>query len=98
MSTQPRFATYAEAQAHQMSEWLEGRPWHNPWGPDGSYGEERHDGECCPDFSCCRPDLIWPKARRLAFASASEADRHHMLLGALSTLTRDHGATVLGEE
>jgi len=37
-------------------------------------GESVHNdatGECCPDFSCCKPDLLWPKADRVKFAEAT---------------------------
>jgi hypothetical protein len=31
----------------QTLAWAQGRPYHNPV-----------DDECCPDFSCCHPDLF----------------------------------------
>lgn len=31
----------------QMVKWAMGEPYHN-----------RIDDECCPDFSCCRPDMF----------------------------------------
>jgi len=80
------FTTYDEAAEYQLREWAEGRPWHNPWSPNGSCGKERHDGECCPDFSCCVPDMIWAKERRYAFVAADHATRSQMLRGALVNL------------
>lgn len=65
----PEFEGYTEASNYQIEEWVEGRPWHNPWAPDGSYGKGLRDGECCPDFSCCGAPLS-PKEDRLAFAAA----------------------------
>lgn len=70
--------TYAAAQAFQLLEWVAGRPWHNPFAPDGSYGEKRTDGECCPDFSCCVPGIA-PQSQREAFANADDAARNSML-------------------
>lgn len=31
----------------QLLAWAQGRPYHNTV-----------DDECCPDFSCCHPDLL----------------------------------------
>lgn len=44
------------------------------------------DGECCPDFSCCRPELLQPVEIRKAFATASDKERNKFLgafLGAM---------------
>lgn len=30
-------------------------------------GNSVHDGQCCPDFSCCRPELLAPKEERELF-------------------------------
>lgn len=43
----------------QLKKWEEGQSLHN---------EER--GECCPDFSCCQPNLLAPSHERQAFAKA----------------------------
>lgn len=40
---------YQERVRVQTFAWAEGRPYHN-----------RVDDECCPDFSCCHPDLMEP--------------------------------------
>ena len=37
----------------QLSAWVEGKP--------------IHADQCTPDFSCCRPDLLWPKEKREQF-------------------------------
>lgn len=63
-----QFKDYKSASAHQLMEWVEGRPWHNPFTPDGRYGEKPEDGECCPDFSCCVPDVLQPREKREEFA------------------------------
>lgn len=72
--------TYKEAQDHQLSEWVAGRPWHNPFNHDNT----RHDGdtrqgECCPDFSCCVPEMLATEAARKAFAKAGIDTRMEML-------------------
>ena len=38
---------YYERVRVQTFAWAEGRPYHN-----------RIDDECCPDFSCCQPELF----------------------------------------
>lgn len=94
----PTFENYQDAAQHQLREWAEGRPWHNPWAPDGSFGEGRGDGECCPDFSCCRPDLIWNRERRFAFVAAQGEERYRMLISALVNLTDPNTVYVAGGE
>ena len=42
--------TYKERDLYQLDEWVKGNPIHN-----------NVDDECCPDFSCCRPELLAPK-------------------------------------
>lgn len=39
-------------------------------------------GECCPDFSCCRPDLLLPLAERQRFVS-DPSSRDEIMFGAL---------------
>jgi hypothetical protein len=89
MSDAPIFTNYETATQHQLREWAEGRPWHNPWSPGATtpfYGDTR-EGECCPDFSCCRPDMIWNRERRYAFVGADDDTRSQMLFGAIFNLT-----------
>ena len=38
---------YHERMKSQALAWAQGRPYHEPI-----------DDECCPDFSCCHPDLF----------------------------------------
>lgn len=35
-------------------------------------GRSEHDDEglCCPDFSCCFPELLWPVEERRVFKAA----------------------------
>jgi hypothetical protein len=42
--------------------------------------------ECCPDFSCCRPKLLWPVEKREKFVAADQGTREKMMMGALTAL------------
>jgi hypothetical protein len=44
----------------QLKQWLNGESIHNT-----------DRDECCPDFSCCRPEFMAPKEERERFAKAS---------------------------
>lgn len=69
----------------QLADWLNGNP--------------VHDGlrdECCPDFSCCHPELLWPKERRQEFAAASDQERVPMSVMALRALLESSGHQVSG--
>ncbi len=56
----------------QTQRWLGGKPVHNDV-----------DGECCPDFSCCQPELLAPIETREAFVRANEDARMSMLMSFL---------------
>ena len=56
--------------AEQVSLWVAGDSVHND--TDGQ-------DECCPDFSCCLPDLLVHKEMRLQFQN--EPDQKYKLLG-----------------
>lgn len=45
--------------------------------------------ECCPDFSCCHPKLLWPEEKRRAFAAADQGTREKMSMGALGAMVAD---------
>lgn len=53
----------------QLVAWVRGRSLHN---------EDRD--ECCPDFSCCRPELLAPLGERERFLAADDDGRHGMLI------------------
>ena len=53
----------------QLKEWVEGNSIHN----------DARD-ECCPDFSCCEPELLADRQTRETFANANDETRHEMLL------------------
>jgi len=57
----------------QLEEWVKGNPIHN---------NERN--ECCPDFSCCCPDLLADERTRKEFAAAGDEKRMAMLMMFLS--------------
>lgn len=46
--------------------------------------------ECCPDFSCCQPHLLWPKEMREMFRDHPER-REAMLFSSLMSLIKDMG-------
>lgn len=73
----------SEASERQLKAWVEGDPEHNDV-----------DSECCPDFSCCRPDLLAPEHERRAFATADENVRMQMLGGFLGRAFASHGKKV----
>lgn len=52
-------------------------------------GDSKHNlerDECCPDFSCCEPGLLWSKEDRVMFAEADKDLREQMLMGSLVSL------------
>lgn len=63
----------------QIDRWLSGESLHRS--VPGLEG-----GECCPDFSCCKPELKQPEEIRRAFVGANAADRHKFLKMFLSAL------------
>lgn len=62
--------TYREAVEFQVEEWAKGNPLHNPVNPENGLYE---GGECCPDFSCCNPDMLMPEESRQKFLEAHKA-------------------------
>lgn len=52
----------------QLEQWVAGNPQHN-----------HVLDECCPDFSCCRPELLAPEHERRAFQKANAVARAGML-------------------
>jgi len=66
----------------QLQKWVEGESIHNHNPPPVSivdqHGnvvgtEKTKGGMCCPDFSCCQPELKWPKQQRERFAEVHRA-------------------------
>jgi hypothetical protein len=71
----------SEASEAQLAKWVEGEPEHN-----------HVDNECCPDFSCCKPEFLAPERERLAFAAAEPGGkiRMEMLGGFLGRAIASH--------
>lgn len=73
----------------QLNKWIEGEP---------LCPNDR--GECCPDFSCCQPELLVDRRVRQAFAEANDELRMSMLgmfLGeALGTMHPGKKVHILG--
>ena len=74
----------------QLERWVAGDPQHNHDLPDG--------GECCPDFSCCRPELLAPVEVRETFAKATEEQRDGMLMMFLGGLIAGHEGIYIVED
>jgi hypothetical protein len=69
--------TYKERCDNQLKEWAKGNAIHN-----------NVDNECCPDFSCCCPELLSTKEDRYKFVSYGRKKREPMLWEMLSKLTK----------
>lgn len=69
----------------QLKSWVEGESIHN---------DERD--ECCPDFSCCRPELLQPVEVRRAFQAGSEKQRNALLMEFLGALLAGENVHVVG--
>ena len=61
--------------AEQLALWVKGESVHNPT-----------RDECCPDFSCCQPELLADLETRRAFAAGGPTMRNHLLGGFLNKL------------
>lgn len=66
--------TYTERSQHQLQEWVRGNPIHN-----------EQDNECCPDFSCCIPELLQVEDERKRFAIAVANADESIQIGMLAT-------------
>ena len=75
----------------QLEQWLKGNPVHMG---------ERPNGKCCPDFSCCRPDLLSDKETRQiyydAFKNKQTEVYESMLMGFLGQLLSDKKVYIAG--
>ncbi len=65
--------------------WLGGHSVHNPTRK-----------ECCPDFSCCRPNLKWPYDVRQRFVMGTEEERAELLSLALASLLSGENVYIVG--
>lgn len=82
--------TYRESVDHQVKYWAKGIPTHNPVGD-----------ECCPDFSCCCPDLLANDEARRRFLIASDSGddelKTQMLMGFLGAAFDGHSIHIAGD-
>ena len=67
----------------QLDRWVNGDSVHN-----------LSRGECCPDFSCCNPELQTPVEVRRKFAKAAPAERDAMLGKFLGAMLKNYGMKV----
>jgi len=71
----------------QLDEWVKGNSIHN-----------ETTGECCPDFSCCSPELAIPIEQRILFQKNDGNVRFAMLgmflRGAIALATKETGKKV----
>ena len=80
----------------QLDEWVNGNSIHNDENRPILIVDENDNvvrtvftegGECCPDFSCCQPNLKWPDKLRQKFKQSDEQTRQSMLFMSLQQLT-----------
>ena len=71
---------YLKTAEDQLDTWVAGDPQHN-----------HIFDECCPDFSCCQPNTLWPEAQRMAFKNATPEQRQEMLMFGLAGLAAQQG-------
>jgi hypothetical protein len=59
--------------------------WYNVVDDAGNVVDQKklEGGECCPDFSCCEPELLQPVEVRRAFVAAGEREREKFLMAFL---------------
>lgn len=69
----------------QLDAWVAGRSIHREFDLEIA-GRTQPMDECCPDFSCCKPELQAEPAIRQAFAAAGERERRKFLGAFLSLM------------
>ena len=71
----------------QLNRWVAGESIHNS-----------SSDECCPDFSCCKPENAAPIEERIAFRDATERERSQFLFKWLSGMLKGEGFNVIGSD
>jgi len=56
--------TYKQRVEYQIDQWVKGKSIHNDI-----------ENECCPDFSCCKPEFLASEEMRKTFQAANEDQR-----------------------
>lgn len=72
-----------ETTGEQLRLWVSGESVHKNLPEMNTY-------ECCPDFSCCKPELQAPVEVRQAFAVGSPAQRDEFLMMFLGAMLASH--------
>lgn len=88
-----------EARENQLSKWLLGESTHNDLvlykevmrNPKDVIIKKLIGGECCPDFSCCYPQLLWDEEKRKLFIKSDSTDREKFLRESLRDLAGEVG-------
>lgn len=82
---------YKKRYKKQLALWVKGKSVHV------------HNGICCPDFSCCKPELRAPKEERELFQELYLAKKHNeyekmlmMFLGRAMPLMTDKKVYIAG--
>ncbi len=71
--------SWADLNDEQLRRWVDGDPQH--------IGDRKDPtSQCCPDFSCCRPELLAPPDVRRAFVAAGPNGRGAFLGGFLGAM------------
>ena len=78
--------TYADRVKQQGEEWAKGNSYHNDI-----------DNECCPDFSCCKPELKASDEQRQVFINAPREVQEKMLYTFLGSLCGSNVAIIDGD-
>lgn len=80
-------SNYEQRHAEQLKQWVAGNSIHNVV-----------DDECCPDFSCCRPEFRAPDDVRQRYLAATSKEREQLLMQFLEKLAKaqDLKVVVLG--
>lgn len=63
----------------QLDRWVQGESTHRHIESDGAITSTRGDlFECCPDFSCCRPELLQPAEVRTKYPVLSDSEKQEL--------------------
>ena len=91
--------TYKKSHDYQLDEWVKGNSIHNYQDKVINIVDEDNNvvktitlegGECCPDFSCCRPDLKWPAELREKFKESNQEVREQLLMMSLNQIAKEY--------
>lgn len=77
---------YRERCNYQLKQWVDGNSIHN-----------KIDDECCPDFSCCIPQLKQPKEIRETFKAVCDKGDEDTEMGMLMDFL-GKGAALMGQK